>query len=309
MKPKPIYVETRIRAPLEAVWHATQDPQEHEKWDLRFTAIRYLPKTSPNHPQRFLYETRIGFGLRVRGEGESTGEKASEYERTSALRFWSDSPISLIREGSGYWRYIALPDGTTRFLTWYDYETRFGVAGRLLDAAIFRPLMGRATAWGFDCLRLSLESGLEPREARLRFWADLFARLGLGLAWFYQGLIPKLLFPESGERAILLSAGFSLSTANALLIAIGLAQIIIGVLFLVLPYSRWLYGVTLILLPMLGIGALLHVPELFVQPFNPASLSIAMAALAATGLAASRTPIHPNASRCRRTPPARKPPR
>jgi hypothetical protein len=31
----------------------------------------------------------------------------------------------LIREGSGYWRYVPTGNGL-RFFTWYDYEVRFG---------------------------------------------------------------------------------------------------------------------------------------------------------------------------------------
>ena len=63
-----IYVETHIRAPLETLWDLTQRPQHHERWDLRFTSITYLPGDS-SAPQRFLYEARIGFGIRVRGRG------------------------------------------------------------------------------------------------------------------------------------------------------------------------------------------------------------------------------------------------
>jgi hypothetical protein len=58
-------------------------------------------------------------------------------------------------------------DVGTRFSTGYDYETRFGVVGRAIDGLLFRPLLGWATAWSFDRLRLWLEAGLTP-EASLR---------------------------------------------------------------------------------------------------------------------------------------------
>src|SRR5438270_14099401 len=100
-----IYVEILIRAPMESLWQHTQDPALHERWDLRFSTIRYLPRAGESEPQRFLYSTRIGFGMRIDGEGESTGSKEDAAgARTSALRFWSDDGKSLIREGSGYWR-------------------------------------------------------------------------------------------------------------------------------------------------------------------------------------------------------------
>ena len=163
----PIYVEILIRAPLEEVWRVTQDPELHRRWDLRFTRIEYLPRAA-GEPQRFLYATRIGLGLEIRGEGESVGEKdAPDGSRTSALVFGSGDPRSLIRSGSGYWRYMPVA-GATRFVTRYDYETRFGVAGRTFDRILFRPLLGWATAWSFDRLRLWLEDGVPPEGSRRR---------------------------------------------------------------------------------------------------------------------------------------------
>ena len=94
-----IYVERLIRGDIESVWEQTQRPQLHELWDLRFTKIEYLPRASESAPQRFKYSTRIGFGLHIDGHGESTGNReASTGLRTSALRFWSDDPKSLIGE-------------------------------------------------------------------------------------------------------------------------------------------------------------------------------------------------------------------
>jgi hypothetical protein len=162
----PIYVEILIRAPLEEVWRVTQRPDLHQRWDLRFSRIEYLHRAA-GQPQRFLYATRLGFGLEIRGEGESAGSKEpADGSRTSALTFGSDDPRSLISTGSGYWRYVPTAQGT-RFITRYDYDTRFGAAGRLLDRLLFRPLLGWATAWSFDRLRLWLEDGVTP-EAALR---------------------------------------------------------------------------------------------------------------------------------------------
>ncbi|MER2006955.1 MAG: hypothetical protein ABS939_05835 [Psychrobacillus sp.] len=49
MKNKPIYVETSISSDMEKVWEASQNPQLHEQWDLRFSSITYLPKKKMNH--------------------------------------------------------------------------------------------------------------------------------------------------------------------------------------------------------------------------------------------------------------------
>jgi hypothetical protein len=161
----PIYVEALMHAPMDNLWEKTQRPELHQRWDLRFTRIKYLPRDDETQPQRFLYSTRIGFGLEISGEGESIGTKsADDGSRTSALRFWSHDRRSLILEGSGYWRYVPSVDGV-RFLTSYDYRTRFGLAGRIIDRLLFRRLLGWATAWSFDRLRLWLEEGSEPEKS------------------------------------------------------------------------------------------------------------------------------------------------
>lgn len=54
----PIYVEIVVRAPIEEVWEKTQRPDLHQRWDLRFTRIEYLPRPDESEPQRFLYSTR-----------------------------------------------------------------------------------------------------------------------------------------------------------------------------------------------------------------------------------------------------------
>jgi len=127
-----IYVEILVRAPMDALWAHTQTPALHEKWDLRFSRIEYLPKALATEPQRFRYTTRIGFGLELSGEGETVAHRnLPDGSCSSALRFSSGEPWSIIREGSGYWKYIPTSDGI-RFLTWYDYRTRFWKGGDAL---------------------------------------------------------------------------------------------------------------------------------------------------------------------------------
>ena len=105
--PRGIYVQIDIRAPLDRIWQLTQTPELHQQWDLRFSKIEYLARPDAEAPQRFLYATRIGLGLRIQGEGETVGSHDSANgQRTSALKFWSGDPKSLIRSGSGYWKYV-----------------------------------------------------------------------------------------------------------------------------------------------------------------------------------------------------------
>ena len=194
---KGIYVEIVIRGSIDDVWERSQVPALHEQWDLRFSEIHYLPRPDATQSQRFLYATRIGFGLKISGEGESTGTLEAGGVRMSALRFWSHHPYSLIKEGSGYWKYIPI-DGGIRFFTWYDYETRCGWLGRALDGLLFRPLMGWATAWSFDRLRLWVERGQDPSLSRRLGVIYTCARGGVAFIWLYHGLVTKLDREKSG---------------------------------------------------------------------------------------------------------------
>jgi hypothetical protein len=151
-----IYVETVIDAPLDRVWDATQDPEQHVRWDVRFSAIVPEP-ADDDGVTRFTYVRRPAVHD-VHGTGVSLGERRRpDGSRTSALRFATTDRLSPIRTGRGYWRYVPTADGRTRFLTGYDYDSGWGV----LDVVV-RPLLGWATAWSFDRLRIWLEGGPEP---------------------------------------------------------------------------------------------------------------------------------------------------
>lgn len=304
MKRSPLYVEARINCPLEALWDATQQPALHQQWDLRFTEITYLPRPDPAAPQQFVYATRIGFGLSVAGRGESLGTKEKNGERTSVLKFWSDEWVSLIREGAGFWKYVPT-DGSIRFFTKYDYQTRFGALGAWVDKLAFRPLIGWATAWSFDCLRLWLETGQRPATSRRLALADGLIRATLGAVWVYQGVVPKLLHPDTGELSILQGAGFSVAAARQVAAGVGVAEILFGLLFWLLPARRLrsVYWLHLLGLLALGAGALFSQPAVFVAPFNPLTLNAALMALAGVRLLLPDE-LLPSAARCLRRPPA-----
>jgi hypothetical protein len=300
MGARPIYVERTIRAPIDEIWRRTQEPALHEQWDLRFTRIEYLPRDGGDPVQRFLYETRVGFGLAIRGAGETRGEPGPPQDgRSSVLRFWSEDRKSLIREGGGFWRYLPASSGT-RFLTRYDYQTRLGALGRALDRFAFRPLLGWATAWSFDRLALWIEDGVPPRASGRLFFGHAFARLGLAFAWTWQGLVPKLLFTD-GERAILVRAGLSPGSASLFVAATGIAEVLLGLACLLLWSGAWPLVATLAMLALLVVAGLVVAPALFTAPFGPPALVLAMTALAVTALA-TRSPI-PLARRCLRRPP------
>lgn len=178
-----LYIETRVRADLDTLWERTQEPGLHQRWDLRFTEISPLPRVG-DEPRRFRYATRVLPFLAVAGTGVSAGERhRAGGDRVSALRFASPHPLSPLAEGSGYWRYVPTADGV-RFLTGYDYRPRWGPAGRVADRLVLRPLMGWATAWSFDRLRLWCERGITPERSRNRWLLELLARvLAVAVPW------------------------------------------------------------------------------------------------------------------------------
>ncbi len=291
-------------ASLERLWQYTQSPELHARWDLRFTRIEYLPKTTADEPQHFLYETQIGFGIKVSGKGMTSGTHNKESgESTSALKFWSDENISLIKTGSGYWKYIPHTNGIT-FLTWYDYETRHGIAGRLIDKLLFRPLIGWATAWSFDSLRLWLDKEISPKVSRTLYLLFALANVTIALSWLYHGIVPKLLHMETGELAMMQASGLFKGMEAIAVYAVGIGEVLFGLVFLFLGRSRLLHYLNLAGLLILGITAFFAKASIYLAPFNPATTSFGIMALSV--LVLNICPFLPNAGNCKRKPTKKK---
>jgi hypothetical protein len=288
---------------LDELWRLTQTPELHERWDLRFTNIEYLPRPDEAATQCFLYETRIGFGLTIRGEGETAGTRNdADGSRTSALKFWSDDPKSLIREGTGYWQYLPTDEGV-RFLTRYEYRVRFGPAGRAFDALVFRRLLGWATAWSFDRLRLWLEKGIDPALSRQRAALHALATVTLALVWIYQGAVPKLLMRDANEAAMLIDTGVPTVFVWIALVLLGAGEILLGLLTLALSRRRWVFGLTVALMALATISVAWNSPYYLTTAFNALTLNLLMAAMAVVGWLTCRD--LPRAGQCRRTNPER----
>jgi hypothetical protein len=295
-----IYVEILIGGDMESLWRKTQEPQLHQRWDLRFSEIKYLPR-EPGAAQKFLYSTRIGAGVRINGQGESTGEHDdASGQRTSALKFWSQDPKSLIEFGSGYWKYVPTPSGI-RFFTAYDYRTRFGAAGRVFDKLLFRPLIGWATAWSFDRLRLWIEQDISPEVSRDRALIYFLTRLTVAFIWFYHGLVPKLLYRSPDELGMLSVTGMPASSVLSMTLLAGWLEIGFALVFIVFWRARWPLWLTIVAMFAATLGVGIGSPGYLHKAFDPLTFNVAVAVLAACGLLAA--PNLPTAKRCLRKPP------
>jgi uncharacterized membrane protein YphA (DoxX/SURF4 family) len=291
-----IYVEILVHESLDTIWRLTQEPGVHQRWDLRFTSIEYLPRPDPEQPQLFLYETRVLPGLTIQGTGQSVATRASADGTVSSLKFASADAKSLIREGSGYWRYVPTEAGL-RFFTWYDYTVRYGALGRLADRLVCRPAMGWATAWSFDRMRLWAEDG-QPPESSLAFaLIHATARIAIAAIWFWHGLVPKLVFHNLDEQTMLTQAGVPLAALSW----IGICEIAFAALVLVAWRWRAIFIVNALLMLLATVAVAVNSPVYLTAAFNPVTLNAAIIALSVVGwIASARTP---SASRCLRVAP------
>lgn len=290
---QPIVAESSIRADVERVRRMAQTPEEHVRWDVRFTGIEYLPRADAAGPQKFRYSTRLGFGLSVEGWGETLESKGRD---GSALRFGSDDAKSLIREGAGTWTYAQEGD-RVRFRTVYDYRSRHGIPGRFVDRLLFRPVMAWATRWSFDRLRLWLETGLAP-ELAMRLWLLKRAlALLLGLVWVLAGLVPKVLAVRAGEVALVESSGLWVGSPALTLAALGWAEVAAGLWLMSGFGERWAAALTT--LGVVSLGALVSVldPDAISDPYSGIVKNLGLVGCAIGILALS--PLTPDASRAR----------
>lgn len=294
---KPIYVSAEMNTTMEKLWEYTQAPHIHTEWDARFTEISYLEKQE-GEPQKFLYKTKIGFGFEIAGEGESIGEIRKETgERISSLKFWTDNTLSLIQIGRGYWKYTPCKEHI-HFETQYDYDTRYGRIGNVIDFYMFRPLLGWATAWSFDALKLWLEKGLHPRlliRRTMTYWLVCFL---FAFVWMYQGIFPKIIFSHPEEMKMLSAIIGATGNSIAILKVIGMLEIIFGIIWLFPVPKQKLFILHIFMLIALTIVAGFTNIISFIEPFNPITLNVLLMGVSIVGYINSFD--LPSAKNCKR---------
>ncbi|WP_267570501.1 DoxX-like family protein [Acinetobacter pittii] len=97
-----------------------------------------------------------------------------------------------------------------------------------------------------------------------------FISFMLAFLWFYQGLVPKLIFINSDEIFVWQTIGLSFEYTKLAGRASGIAEIIFGLLFLFYTHKYIHY------LSILGLFGLLFLigflkPSTLISPYNPAN--------------------------------------
>ena len=212
------------------------------------------------------------------------------------MKFWTDNTLSLIQIGRGYWKYTPRKEHI-HFETQYDYDTRFGRIGNVIDFYMFRPLLGWATAWSFDALKLWLEKGLHPRlliRRTMTYW----------LVCFYLHLygcikdLPKIIFSHPEEMKMLSAIIDSTGNSIAILKVIGMLEIIFGIIWLFPVPKQKLFILHIFMLIALTIVAGFTNIASFTKPFNPITLNLLLIGLSIVGYINSFD--LPSAKNCKR---------
>lgn len=102
--------------------------------------------------------------------------------------------------------------------------------------------------------------------------------------WFYQGLVPKILFLHEDELAMSTAAGLSQAGAIKLATIGGALEIAMSVAVLLFWRQRWPLLLTVAAMIVLLALVCMAQPILLVAAFNPLTINIAMAVLSMVSL-------------------------
>ncbi len=137
-----------IDAPAEQVWEVLADFGNVYKWAPAVTHS-YSTSESNGGPNSSRHCDIRGFG--------SVDEDILEWAEGKSFRY-SATPLGPIGESVSLWAVEPRGDGSTVILE-FEYGTRFGLAGALLNALFMRRKLEKALAKGLDALKQYVEMG------------------------------------------------------------------------------------------------------------------------------------------------------
>jgi hypothetical protein len=186
----------------------------------------------------------------------------------------------------------------TLFRTIYQYSVRYGWVGQVVDRLVFRPIMGWATAWSFDRLRLWVEAAIAPELSLRLAVLHALVRSLLAVIFVYHGVVPKWLYPQGGELLMLERTGLVPGVETTLLWLLGFVEVLIGIGLLTLGRSKWLLGAVSLMLAGLTGAVVITQPETLTAPINALTFNAALLGLIAAVWVT--LPYVPSAGKCRR---------
>lgn len=149
-------------------------------------------------------------------------------------------------------------------------------------------------------MRLWLEGGVHPATAARHWLVHATARIALAVIFAYQGIVPKPVARDPDELAMLRNIGVASGDAVGVAQVLGVAELGFAVCLLAFWRHRWPPALTVVLMVAAACGVALGSPEYLVRAFNPLTLNLVVASLAAIDLIVLESV--PSAARCRRRP-------
>ncbi|MEP4890754.1 MAG: DoxX-like family protein [Aliiglaciecola sp.] len=105
------------------------------------------------------------------------------------------------------------------------------------------------------------------------------ARITLGLAWIYHGLVPKLLHVDPVEKVITAALGFNAQNSLIITQIAGFAEVILGVALILFYKNLLLIYFSALNLVALLVFTIIFVPQVAVAAFNPVTTNIPLIVL------------------------------
>ncbi len=135
---------------------------------------------------------------------------------------------------------------------------------------------------------MNKELSVQSPEAQALASVYLLCRGTLAFVWLWHGLVPKLLFPTTGEVEVTVASGMPPAWATTINTAAGIGECLFALALVAFWRTRWLLAIQIPLLVALLLPLAVREPALFTRPFQPLTLNVPMVALALCGLLVSK---------------------
>ena len=120
-----------------------------------------------------------------------------------------------------------------------------------------------------------MENSLSEK-LRLVYWV---ANITIALTWIYHGIVPKLLYMETGELPMVIASGMFEGNEAVVVYVVGVLEIIFGIMFLFLGRFQLMHWLNIGALVALGIAACVIKNDIYSYPFNPATTAFGVIGL------------------------------